>query len=72
MFSKRLVTMITSRCSCQYVPQLNVPVALDAFAQCNLKFVKSLMAHWLNAGSLRSSDVEKEVFTEYYENDSKL
>lgn len=30
------------------------------------------MAHWLNAGSLRSSNVEIEVFTEYYENDSKL
>lgn len=30
------------------------------------------MAHWLNAGSIRRSDVEKEQFTEYYKDDSKL
>lgn len=53
-------------------PSAQCPNCLGAFAQCNLKFVKSVMAHWLNAGSIRSSDVEIEPFTEYHKNDSEL
>lgn len=41
----------------------------EGFAHCSFETAKFLMEHWLNAGSIRSSDVELQSFNQSYKND---